>query len=65
MDHADNGRFRHISFRCPVAVAEALEAEAERTFSTVSAIARQADLQGHAGTWLAGRKRIRKFIRSQ
>ena len=42
MDHADNGRFRHFSFRCPVAVAEALEAEAERTFSTVSAIARQA-----------------------
>jgi len=42
MDHVDNGRFRHISFRCPVAVAEALEAEAERTFSTVSAIARQA-----------------------
>jgi len=24
MDHADNGRFRYISFRCPVAVAEAL-----------------------------------------
>ena len=42
MNHADNGGFRHISFRCPVAVAEALEAEAERTFSTVSAIARQA-----------------------
>jgi len=39
---ADNGAYRHVSFRCPAAVAEALEAEAKRTFSTVSAIARQA-----------------------
>jgi hypothetical protein len=39
---ADNGKSRMISFRCPLDVATALEAEASRKFCSVSAIARQA-----------------------
>ena len=38
----DNTKTVCVSFRCPLNIAEALEAEAKRNFSSVSAIARQA-----------------------